>query len=128
MIGDSFLDNLPEIAPSLLFAVRSTMEPTLCCLAVGIIGDVMAALGSKAPESFCDEVMSALLQNVRLPELPQSTRPPILSCFGDIALHLESKFEKYLPIVLNVLESASNAVNNIDSENEDLMGFGRKSK
>ena len=123
-IGTNFQNYLPDVAPAILSSLRNCKEPSLCTIAVGTVGDIVAALGTRTPESFCDEFIGALLANVRSDDLPQSTRPPILSCFGDIALHTEGIFEKYLPVVMNVLDSAASAVDTIDPENDEMLEFG----
>jgi len=68
--------------------------------------------------------MAILLANIRSDDIPRSTRPMILSCFGDIALHSGEKFEKYLSVVMSVLESAAKIVNDIDPEDEEMVEFG----
>jgi len=51
--------------------------------------------------------MTALLQNLQSDVLHRDVKPHILSAFGDIALAIQSKFEPYLTVVMNVLEQAT---------------------
>ena len=47
---------------------------------------------------YCDEILQLLLKNLRNPALNRNVKPPILSCFGDIALAVGGNFEQYLQV------------------------------
>lgn len=51
---------------------------------------------------YCDPIMTALLTNLQSNEVHRNIKPQILSAFGDIALAIEDKFEKYMMHVLQV--------------------------
>jgi len=70
---------------------------------------------------YCDEIVSLLLQDLQNPLLNRSVKPPILSCFGDIALAIGGEFVKYLGIVMNMLQQASSTT--VDTNDYDLVDY-----
>lgn len=54
----------------------------------------------------CDEVMSILVTNLGREDVHRTIKPQILSSFGDIALVVGEKFDKYVDAVLRVLKQA----------------------
>jgi importin subunit beta-1 len=50
--------------------------------------------------------MSILITNLGREDVHRTIKPQILSAFGDIALVVEDKFDKYLDAVLRVLRQA----------------------
>lgn len=107
----------------------------VCLATVGLVCDLCRALMSNILP-YCDEIMQLLLENLGvrmrgrgrcwgrcslllqllpLPPPPQnenvhrSVKPQILSAFGDIALAIGGEFKKYLDIVLDTLQQASQA-------------------
>lgn len=106
----------------------------MCLAAVGLVCDLCRALMSNILP-YCDEIMQLLLENLgvgtRRPDgsdppgsgvvdgvlcvliqnenVHRSVKPLILSAFGDIALAIGGEFKKYLEIVLDTLQQASQA-------------------
>ena len=78
----------------------------MCQVAVGVVGDLCRALND-GMAYYTDEIVTILLQNLQNPALNRSVKPPILSCFGDIALAISGQFEKYLTVVMSMLQQAS---------------------
>ena len=56
---------------------------------------------------YCDGIMAQLLKDLSSDQLHRSVKPPIFSCFGDIALAIGEHFEKYLAYAMPMLQTAS---------------------
>jgi len=89
-------------------------------VAVGVVGDLSRALGPKITP-YCDEIVSLLLQDLQSPMLNRNVKPPILSCFGDVALAIGGEFVKYLGVVMNMLQQASST--SVDTNDPDLLDY-----
>jgi len=105
-VDSDFIRYMPSFHKWLDFALRNWEEHQVCGVAVGVVGDICRALGEKI-QPYCDEIIGRLLENLRNSNINRIVKPPILSSFGDIALAISGKFEKYLPIVMNMLAQAS---------------------
>ncbi|XP_036123989.1 importin subunit beta-1 isoform X2 [Molossus molossus] len=92
----------------------------VCLAAVGLVGDLCRALQSNILP-FCDEVMQLLLENLGNENVHRSVKPQILSVFGDIALAIGGEFKKYLEVVLNTLQQASQA--QVDKSDYDMVDY-----
>lgn len=117
--GD-FEKYMPHFRPFLVLGLRNFEEHTVCTISVGVVGDVSRALGSKLIP-YCDEIVSLLLQDLQNPNMHRSVKPPILACFGDIALSIGSGFVKYLNVVMNMLHQASSTT--VDPNDSDLVEY-----
>jgi len=87
-------------------ALRNIQDYQLCKVAVGVIGDISRALGIKIRD-YCDNIIGFMLQDLQNGSLHRSVKPPILSCFGDIALAIGGQFEKYFVPVMGMLQQAT---------------------
>merc|ERR1712060_931861 len=87
---------------------------------MGVVGDICRALEAKVMP-YCDEVIHLLLRNLQNPALNRNVKPPILSCFGDIALAVGGQFEKYLSVTMSMLHQASQTT--VDASNSDLVEY-----
>jgi len=73
---------------------------------VGLVGDISRAIEGVLA-AYCDDIMAALMQALQNQTLHRSVKPPVLSCFGDIALAIGAEYEKYLQVSLMMLMQAS---------------------
>jgi importin subunit beta-1 len=70
---------------------------------------------------YCDEIVALLLRNLQNSSLNRNVKPPILSCFGDIALAIGGHFEKYMQVTMNMLQQAS--MTKVDSDDAELLDY-----
>lgn len=63
----------------------------MCHISCGVVGDICRALDDKILP-FCDGIMTHLLKDLSSGELHRSVKPPIFSCFGDIALAIGEQY------------------------------------
>ena len=78
----------------------------VCTVAVGLVGDISRAIEDKI-QPFCDEIMSALIEALQNASLHRNVKPPVLSCFGDIAMAIGAVYEPYLQLSLMMLLQAA---------------------
>jgi len=97
---------MPVFSPVLNLGLRNFQEHQVCAIAVAVVGDVCRALEKKV-YPYCDEIITHLLNDLQNPLLNRNVKPPILACFGDIALAIGGDFEKYLVVVMTMLHHAS---------------------
>jgi len=112
---------MPHLRPFLTQSLKAYEEYEVCKVAVGVVGDICRALGPKVLP-YCDEIVSLLLQDLQNNKLHRTVKPPILSCFGDIALAIGGEFVKYLQIVMHMLHQAS-ATSIKDNSDADLVDY-----
>ena len=70
---------------------------------------------------YCPEIVQLLLKNLQEPALNRNVKPPILSCFGDVALAVGGDFEPYLPETMRMLQQAG--MTSLDVSNPDLVDY-----
>jgi importin subunit beta-1 len=104
-LEQDFHPYLQAFLPFLINALNSHEEYQLCSIAVGLIGDICRALG-EASLPYCQGFMEVLLADLQSTVLHRSVKPPILSCFGDVALAVGPGFEPFLETTMGVLQQA----------------------
>ena len=118
-----FLKYMESFVPYLYNALGNQEAYGLCAMAIGLVSDIVRALGEKA-QPFCDTFMNYLLNNLRVgpifplqgsstdcweqsDKLNNQLKPSILQTFGDIANAIGTHFETYLTVVAQVLQQAA---------------------
>lgn len=104
-LDKDFIRYMEAFFPFLCVGLQNHQEYQVCSISVGIVGDVCRALGESVLP-FCNTFITVLLQNLQSPVLHRSVKPPILSCFGDIALAIGPKFSIYLNACMDILRQA----------------------
>jgi len=119
-IEGEFERYMPHFRLFLTLGLKNYEEHQVCSIAVGVVGDIARALNNKILP-YCDEIIAILLQDLQNPMLNRNVKPPILSCFGDIALAISGEFMKYLNHVMTMLQQASGAT--VDPNDYDLVDY-----
>lgn len=123
--GSEFVRYMPEFYKYLEMGLQNFEEYQVCSISVGVVGDISRALDEKILP-FCDGIMSQLLKNLSDARLHRSVKPPIFSCFGDMALAISDNFEKYLPYVIPMLQGASELCSHLGSQDEEMLDYGNQ--
>eukprot|EP00026_Physarum_polycephalum_P002142 Phypoly_transcript_02146.p1 GENE.Phypoly_transcript_02146~~Phypoly_transcript_02146.p1 ORF type:complete len:854 (+),score=127.98 Phypoly_transcript_02146:100-2661(+) len=115
-----FAKYMPHFHPFLLLGLQTYDSYQVCSIAVGVVGDICSAL-QKLVTPYCFEIISILISLLQNSSLHKSVKPPILSCFGDIALAICGEFSKYLIPVMNILFQAASY--QVDKTNEEMVDY-----
>jgi len=120
--GEGFEKYTTALYPFIELGLKNHEEYEVCNVTVGVVGDLCRALDLKILP-FCDGVVYQLLQNLQSTTLHRSVKPPILSCFGDLALAVGPAFEKYLPYVIPMLQSATQLSLTTPKDDEEMIDY-----
>jgi len=106
VLDNDFQPYVEAFLPFLSNALQAHEEYTLCSIGIGLIGDICRALG-EASIPYSQGFIEALLTNLQSPVLHRSVKPPILSCFGDVAIAIGADhFGRFLETTMNVMAQA----------------------
>lgn len=106
--------------PFLINGLRSFESYRLCMVAVSAVGDICRAIEGRI-QPFCDEIMGALIESLKDVNINRAVKPPVISCFGDIALAIGGAYEPYLQLSAMMLMQASNT--QAPEDDEDLIDY-----
>ncbi|KAL0347508.1 UNVERIFIED_CONTAM: Importin subunit beta-1 [Sesamum calycinum] len=123
--GPEFGKYMQEFYKYLEMGCQNFEEYQVCAISVGVVGDICRALDDKVLP-YCDGIMTLLLKDLSSGELHRSVKPPIFSCFGDIALAIGEHFEKYISYALPMMQSASEVCAQMDNSDEEMMDYGNQ--
>ena len=111
---------MPTFHPIVMQGLRNFEAYQVATVAVGVVGDLTRALEAKI-YSFCNEIVTALLESLQNANLNRSVKPHVLSCFGDIALAIGGNYEPYLQVTLMMLLQASQS--RAPDDDEDMIDY-----
>uniref|UniRef100_A0A665X565 Importin subunit beta-1/Transportin-1-like TPR repeats domain-containing protein n=1 Tax=Echeneis naucrates TaxID=173247 RepID=A0A665X565_ECHNA len=115
VLGSDFQKYMDAFKPFLAIGLKNYAE-----YQVGLSPD----LHLPGPGSFkleCKGTTSCLFLRIQNENVHRSVKPQILSAFGDIALAIGGEFKKYLDIVLDTLQQASQA--QVDKTDYDMVDY-----
>lgn len=125
--GPEFGKYLPEFFKYLEMGLQNFEEYQVCAITVGVVGDICRAIDNKILPC-CDGIMNLLIKDLSSEELHRSVKPPIFSCFGDIALAIEEHFEKYVPYALQMMQGAAELCARMDTTDDELIDYANQLK
>lgn len=120
--GQDFLKYMPEFYKYLEMGLQNFEDYQVCAITVGVVGDICRALEDKILP-YCDGIMTQLLKDLSSNQLHRSVKPPIFSCFGDIALAIGENFEKYLMYAMPMLQSAAELSVHTSGVDDDMTEY-----
>ncbi|ERN06608.1 importin subunit beta-1 [Amborella trichopoda] len=120
--GPDFAKYMKDFYPYLEMGLQNFEEYQVCSITVGVVGDICRALDDKILP-FCDGIMTQLLKNLSSNQLHRSVKPPIFSCFGDIALAIGENFDKYLIYAMPMLQSAAEVSSQPTSADDETIEY-----
>ncbi|KAK7879817.1 hypothetical protein WMY93_033513 [Mugilogobius chulae] len=120
VLGADFQKYMDAFEPFLVIGLKNHAEYQVCLAAVGLVCDLCRALMSNILP-YCDKIMNLLLDNLRNQDVHRSVKPQILSVFWDIALAIGGEFKKYLAVVVDTLNQASQA--QVDKTDYDMVDY-----
>ncbi|KAL5974971.1 Importin subunit beta-1 [Asimina triloba] len=123
--GEEFAKYMSEFYRYLEMGLQNFEEYQVCSISVGVVGDICRAMDGKILP-FCDGIMTHLLKDLSNSLLHRSVKPPIFSCFGDIALAINEQFEKYLPYAMPMLQGAAELCAQLDVHDEEMADYGNQ--
>ncbi|KAL3654892.1 hypothetical protein CASFOL_000678 [Castilleja foliolosa] len=124
-IGPDFGKYMQEFYKYLETGLQNFEEYQVCAVSVAVVGEICRALDDKILP-YCDGIMTLLLKHLSSGELHRSVKPPIITCFGDIALAIGEHFEKYVTYALPMIQSASEVCAEIDYNDKDMIDYGNQ--
>jgi len=120
--GPNFAKYMTQFYQYLEMGLQNFEEYQVCAITVGVVGDLCRALEDKVLP-FCDGIMTQLLKDLSSNQLHRSVKPPIFSCFGDIALAIGENFEKYLIYAMPMLQSAADLSAHTTATDDEMLDY-----
>lgn len=116
--GKGFNRYMPHFTPTLNHALSNMAHHQICAIAVSVVSELCRALG-KEILPYTDNIAYLLLEALKSATLDRSVKPPILSCFGDIAMAVKGNFDKYLEQVMDCMRQAAESSVRMEVSAED---------
>lgn len=120
-LESDFTKYMEALKPFLITALRNFQAYQLCKIAVATVTDICTSIEG-AVQPYCDEIMQALIECLKDSAIHRSVKPPVLACFGEIAMAIGAAYEPYLQLSAMLLMQASSA-KIPDETDEDLIEY-----
>jgi importin subunit beta-1 len=115
-----FSKYLSALAPLIVAGLKNFEAYQVCIVAVGLVGDICRNVES-AIQPYCDNIMNAMVEDLKDSSIHRSVKPPVLSAFGDIAMAIGAAYQPYLQFSMLMLMQASNT--QVPPNDEDLIEY-----
>ncbi|KAL6581565.1 Importin subunit beta-1 [Orobanche minor] len=122
VMGSSFAKYMPDFYKYLEMGLQNFEEYQVCAVTIGVVGDICRALDDKVLP-YCDGIVTLLLKDLSSNQLHRSVKPPIFSCFGDMALAIGENFDKYLMYAMPMLQSAAELSAHTSGGDDEMMEY-----
>ncbi len=119
-IEGDFLKYMQAFNPYLVAGLRNFQAYQVCIVAVGTVGDISRNIEANM-QPFCDTIMNALVDDLKDSTIHRSVKPPVLSCFGDIAMAIGGAYKPYLEFSVLMLMQASATL--VPEDDDDLIEY-----
>jgi len=119
-IEGDFVKYMQAFNPYLVAGLRNFQAYQVCIVAVGTVGDISRNIEANM-QPFCDTIMNALVDDLKDSTIHRSVKPPVLSCFGDIAMAIGGAYKPYLEFSVLMLMQASATV--VPEDDDDLIEY-----
>ncbi|KAH9321912.1 hypothetical protein KI387_016551 [Taxus chinensis] len=123
--GGEFVKYMSEFYKYVEMGLQNFEEYQVCAITVGVVGDICRALDEKVLP-YCDGIMTQLLKDLSSTQLHRSVKPPIFSCFGDIALAIDGNFEKYLNYAMPMLQGAAELSAQAAGQDDEMVDYNNQ--
>eukprot|EP00980_Cylindrotheca_fusiformis_P000364 scaffold91_cov127-Cylindrotheca_fusiformis.AAC.24 len=120
VVEADFTKYMNALKPFLISGLRNFQAFQVCIVAVGTVGDISRNIEAQI-QPYCDDIMNALIESLRDSTIHRSVKPPVLSCFGDIAMAIGAAFEPYLDFSVMLLMQASST--KVPDDDDDLIEY-----
>ena len=111
---------MDALQPFLVQGLRNFQAYQVCVVAVGTVGDISRNIEARI-QPYCDGIMNALVDTLKDNTIHRSVKPPVLACFGDLAMAIGAAFEPYMNFSMMLLMQASTA--RPPEDDEDLVEY-----
>jgi importin subunit beta-1 len=119
-IEGDFVKYMNVLAPLIVSGLKNFEAYQVCIVAVGLVGDISRSIES-AMVPYCDDIMNAMVEDLKDSSIHRSVKPPVLSAFGDIAMAIGGAYQPYLQFSMLMLMQASNTT--VPPGDEDLVEY-----
>lgn len=110
-----FMEHVPSTMELILEGISDIQNQKTCQYVTDLLSDMISLLGTGF-QTYSDQIMSILFDNLGNSELDRSVKPKIFGVFGEMAMSLGEAFQRYLPSILNALLQAASDLASVDLE------------